>query len=107
MCLSRQYAKIPSRDLVQDCALEHGLDFDVLNECMSKDDGAYGMGMLRDSVQRSADVNATVSCTVRLDGEKWCLRDGGEWRGCDEGSRPKDLIREIEKKFDEAKGWSE
>lgn len=106
MCLSRDYKDIPKRDLVQDCALEHGLDFGTLNDCMSKEDGAYGMHMLRTSVQRSADLNVTKSCTVRLNNKERCIRDGGEWTDCDEGSTPKDLIRDINRLYDEAKGWT-
>ncbi|KAI8632116.1 hypothetical protein F5Y19DRAFT_473001 [Xylariaceae sp. FL1651] len=56
MCLTRDYMHIPQRELVEDCALEHAVDFDKLNECATRDDGAFGMGMLRDSVQRSASV---------------------------------------------------
>ncbi|KAK4214397.1 hypothetical protein QBC37DRAFT_373028 [Rhypophila decipiens] len=56
MCLTKDYDMIPQRSLVEDCALEHAIDFDKLNECATKDDGAFGMGMLRGSVKRSSDV---------------------------------------------------
>ncbi|KAK4238214.1 hypothetical protein C8A03DRAFT_33770 [Achaetomium macrosporum] len=56
MCLTRDYKHIPQRSLVEDCALEHAIDFSKLNECATKDDGALGIGMLRDSVQRTAEV---------------------------------------------------
>jgi hypothetical protein len=56
MCLSKDYTDIPQRSLIEDCALEHSLDFGRLNECAAKDDGGYAMGMLRDSVRRSKDV---------------------------------------------------
>ncbi|APA13106.1 hypothetical protein sscle_10g078760 [Sclerotinia sclerotiorum 1980 UF-70] len=56
MCLTRDYKDIPERSLVEDCALEHGMDFSKLNECTAEDDGGYGMGMLRDSVRRSIEV---------------------------------------------------
>jgi hypothetical protein len=57
MCLSRDYKEIPQRSLIEDCALEHAINFEALNECATKDDGAYGIGMLRGSVQRSTDVS--------------------------------------------------
>jgi hypothetical protein len=57
MCLTREYQDIPQRSLVEDCALEHGIDFGKLNECAVRDDGGFGMGMLRDSVRRSTDVS--------------------------------------------------
>lgn len=56
MCLTRDYQDIPDRDLVEDCALEHGIDFEKLNECAS-DEGGGGAKMLSDSVQRSQDVS--------------------------------------------------
>ncbi|KAE8447682.1 hypothetical protein EG329_010488 [Mollisiaceae sp. DMI_Dod_QoI] len=49
MCLTRDYHDIPSKSLVEDCALEHGIDFDKLNECAIADNGGLGMGLLRDS----------------------------------------------------------
>jgi len=55
MCLTRDYNEIPQEELVQDCALEHGIDFDKLNACSSSDDG-FGVGMLRKSVTRSKEV---------------------------------------------------
>ena len=64
MCLTREYERIPERTLIEDCALEHGIDFGRLNGCISRDD-AYAAGLLRDSVRRSADAGVGVSCTVR------------------------------------------
>ena len=55
MCLTRQYNDIPQVELVQDCALEHGIDFDKLSDCSSSDDG-FGIEMLRKSVTRSKEV---------------------------------------------------
>ncbi|KAI1823617.1 hypothetical protein F4861DRAFT_539830 [Xylaria intraflava] len=46
MCLTKDYPLIPQRELVEDCALEHAVDFEKLNECATRDDGAFGMGML-------------------------------------------------------------
>jgi len=95
MCMSRNYAEIPSEDLVQDCALEHGIDFERLNHCLSVDDGAYSRHLLKKSVQRSADKGVTKSCTVRVDDKEWCIRDGGKWAECSGGHQAKDLIEEI------------
>ncbi|KAF1846572.1 uncharacterized protein K460DRAFT_282487 [Cucurbitaria berberidis CBS 394.84] len=105
-CLISDYQEIPAKSLAQDCALEHGLDFEVLNDCMSKDTGAYGMGLLRDSVQHSKDVGVEISCTIRLDDKVRCVYDDGEWKDCDGGEKPQDLIRDIERKYDEAQGWT-
>ncbi|KAK5653895.1 hypothetical protein OQA88_7820 [Cercophora sp. LCS_1] len=56
MCMTRDYRHIPQRSLVEDCALEHAIDFEKLNDCATKDDGAFGVGMLRNSVRRSSQV---------------------------------------------------
>jgi hypothetical protein len=105
-CMINDYQEIPKRQLIEDCALEHGLDFGVLNECMSRDTGAYGMGLLRDSVKHSQDVGAGISCTVRLDDKVRCVYDGGQWKDCVDGHKPEDLIADIERLYDEAQGWT-
>ncbi|QSZ30237.1 hypothetical protein DSL72_004759 [Monilinia vaccinii-corymbosi] len=99
MCLTRDYQEIPERSLVEDCALEHGMDFDKLNACTVQDDGGYGMGMLRDSVRRSIEAGVTKSCTVRLNEEIFCIRDMGKWTVCPGGSEPNDLILAVEKLY--------
>ena len=95
MCLTNDYEQIPEESLVKDCALEHDVDFDKLNECASKDDGAYGQDLLRQSVSRTAQAGVQKSCTVRLNGEVRCIRDGGEWYNCEGGSSPDDLVRDV------------
>ncbi|KAI1811748.1 hypothetical protein GGS20DRAFT_85466 [Poronia punctata] len=60
MCLTKDYHLIPQRELVEDCALEHAVDFEKINECATRDDGAFGMAMLRDSVERSASVRTRI-----------------------------------------------
>jgi len=94
MCMSNEYDVIPEHDLVHDCALEHGMSFEKLNKCVSRDDG-YGMKLLRDSVQRSKEAKIGTSCTVRLAGKTRCVRDGGEWYDCKGGHQPADLIRDV------------
>ncbi|KAF5026847.1 hypothetical protein F66182_1041 [Fusarium sp. NRRL 66182] len=56
MCLSRDYQEIPERTLVEDCALEYAIDFQQLNDCAVKEDGAYGLSLLRNSIKRTKDV---------------------------------------------------
>jgi hypothetical protein len=97
MCLTKDYSHIPERTLVEDCALEHAIDFQALNECATRDDGAHGMDLLRKSVKRSQDVGATISCTIRLDEQVYCIRDGGKWQDCPNGAGVNDLIVAIEK----------
>jgi hypothetical protein len=99
MCLTRDYKDIPEKSLVEDCALEHGIDFEKLSECAVEDNGGKGVGLLRDSVRRSTDAGVTKSCTVRLDKQIYCVRDGGKWTDCPSGAGVNDLVLAIEKKY--------
>jgi len=56
MCITRDYPQIPQRELIEECALEHAVEFKALNECATEDNGAHGMEMLRESVRRSSEV---------------------------------------------------
>lgn len=96
MCLSRDYGSIPQRELVEDCALEHGIAFGELNKCVSSDDG-FGVSLLRKSMLRSESANVTKSCTVRLDDEIRCIRDGGKWSDCPGGKTVDDLVSDVER----------
>lgn len=98
-CMISSYQHIPERDLVEDCALEHGVDFQKLNRCIS--DEGEGIDLLRASVERSQDLNVTKSCTVRLAGEVRCIRDGGEWYDCPGGSNVSDLVDDIKALYKE------
>lgn len=65
MCLIKDYPDIPQRSLIEDCALEHAIDFEKLDNCASQDDGAWGVEMLRNSVRRSAEVRNTTKLMTR------------------------------------------
>ncbi|GAM90157.1 hypothetical protein ANO11243_081970 [Dothideomycetidae sp. 11243] len=97
MCMTRQYSEIPAQSLVQDCALEHGISFDQLNDCASDEHLGTGIDLLRTSVERSQSANVSTSCTVRLDNKVWCVRHEGEWIDCPGGSDVQGLIAEIKK----------
>ncbi|CAK7199761.1 hypothetical protein SEUCBS139899_002444 [Sporothrix eucalyptigena] len=97
MCISNDYERIPDRELIEGCALEHAVDFEALNECATRDDGQYAMNLLRDSVQRTKEVGVTKSCTVRVDNKIYCIRDNGEWTDCPSGPGVHDLIITVEK----------
>ncbi|PTU24851.1 hypothetical protein P175DRAFT_0506416 [Aspergillus ochraceoroseus IBT 24754] len=109
-CLITDYTEIPDRSLVEQCALEHGIDFEALNECASaEDDGFFssaddeprsGVALLRNSALHSAELGIQTSCTVRLDDAVWCVRDDGVWKDCaKEGNASKVsvLVQEIER----------
>lgn len=97
MCISQDYQRIPDRELIEGCALEHAVDFEALNECATRDDGQYAMNLLLDSVQHTRAVGVTKSCTVRVDNEVYCIRDDGKWTDCPAGPGVRDLIIKIAK----------
>ncbi|KIW34316.1 uncharacterized protein PV07_01102 [Cladophialophora immunda] len=97
-CMISEYPDIPKRDLVQSCAMEHGLDFQQLNSCIS--DEGEGIGLLRASIERSQENNVTKSCTVRLAEKVRCIRDGGKWYDCPGGSSVDALVGDINKLYD-------
>ena len=96
-CLAMSFQRIPQRDLVEGCALEHGVDFEKLNGCISEE--GLGLGLLESSILRSKDAGVTKSCTVRVNGEKWCIRDGGAWKECAGGHEVSDLVAEVERLY--------
>ena len=96
-CLISSYQRIPDRDLVTQCALEHGIAFNELNACISEE--GKGLELLEASVERSENAGVQKSCTVRVGGEQWCIRDGGEWKECHSGHEVDDLIKEVERRY--------
>lgn len=112
-CLINDYQRIPEREFVHQCALEHGIDFDSLNKCASQqndepDSGENGgplpsgLALLRKSALRSSSLGADISCTVRLDEKVWCVHDSGEWKDCaDGGSNPQVLADEVNRLWEE------
>ncbi|KAL8697783.1 MAG: hypothetical protein Q9224_002146 [Gallowayella concinna] len=98
-CLISSYTKIPSRELVEPCSLEHGIAFENLNGCVSEE--GKGLDLLMNSVERSQAVGVKRSCTVRVNDKTWCVRDGGEWKDCPGGSNTKNLVEEVERLYEE------
>ena len=91
------YPDIPSRSLIENCALEHGVDFEKLNACASEE--GKGLDLLRDSVERSKEKGVIYSCTVRLDDKIRCIRDGGRWKDCEKGSMVDDLVADVDELY--------
>lgn len=110
-CLISDYEQIPSRSLVESCTLEHGINFESLNQCASHEDDNLddpqdpipddpsGIALLRKSIKHSQDVGVKTSCTVRVDEKVWCVRDGGEWKDCYNGSGVSTLVEEVERLY--------
>lgn len=114
-CLINDFAQIPEREFVHQCAMEFGIDFDALNKCASQqnddpDDGGddspplSGIALLRESATRGEKLGVKTSCTVRLDDTVWCVRDNDEWKDCgqnSQGAQPSTLVDQVEKLYKE------
>jgi len=92
-CLIGDYKQIATRAHVENCALEYGISFEDLNDCVS--DSGRGSELLRKSAEWSQSEGVMFSCTVRIAGETWCVRDDGEWKDCEGGSEVKDLVAKV------------
>lgn len=90
-CLINEYHDIPDRDLVETCAMEHGMDFDTINRCISEE--GHALDMLRESVLRSSDAKVSTSCTIRLEDKIWCVTDSEN--DCNDGKNLEPLINDI------------
>lgn len=105
MCLTKDFDDIPRRELVEDCALEHGISMEKINDCATLEDGGMAAEMLQESFNRSSEAGVSKSCTVRLNGKVRCVRDGGEWVDCEGGSEAKDLVQDVLEEYEER--WSQ
>lgn len=99
MCMSNQFEDIPSKELVEECALEHGMSFNKLNECTAAESGSFSVDMLRTSFNHTSSLGIDKSCTVTVDNEIFAIRDGGEWKNLKNGSSAADLVAEVERLY--------
>ncbi|ORZ28273.1 hypothetical protein BCR41DRAFT_344953 [Lobosporangium transversale] len=65
---------------------------DKVDQCSS---GQEGFDLLVESVEHTNHHGVSTSCTVFIDDRKRCVRDGGVWRECPEGSSVADFVRSI------------
>jgi hypothetical protein len=95
-CMIGDYQAIPQRDLVESCAMEHGLDFKKINDCISEE--GHAQGLLRDSVERSTEASIKTSCTIRLEQKIWCVTEGK--KDCNDGANLDDFVEDIRTAYD-------
>jgi len=98
-CLIHDYQKLPSQSFIEGCAKKGKVDFQQINECVSDQGFEGGVELLRSSVERSEYLGIRTSCTVRLAGQRRCVRDGGRWKDCEGGSRVEDLVRDVKAEY--------
>lgn len=98
-CLIHDYQQLPDHDFIKKCAQKGNLDFEKINQCISEPGFDGGIEMLRRSFEHSEHLGVRTSCTVRLAGKRRCIRDGGAWKDCEDGSRVEDLVKDIKAEF--------
>jgi len=106
MCLFSDYSRVCEKEFVQHCAAKAkaGWGFDELNRCASDLGPRGGAQLLRESVERTKETGVRASCTVRVAGSTVCVRDGGQWKQCERGSRPEDLVRLVRELYEAETG---
>ena len=98
-CQSRQLGNIPNNgeQRVKE-ASDGSLKWSDVDACVKSDKANE---LFRKSLQITRSHSAKKSCTMKLNGELWCMHDGG-WYGCSEGTDEKSLIRAICKRYNGA-----
>lgn len=56
-CLTSEYERIPDPTLYAACASKHSVDFEAIDHCAFKNEGAYGRELLRESIHHSIEVS--------------------------------------------------
>lgn len=100
-CMGQNYRKIGDDEFVHGCAKDYGIDFENLQECAASTDPDRGMELLRTSARRAQQLGIQTSCTITINHEKACTRDGGQWKDCT--GKPDDLVQEIQNAYNDTK----
>lgn len=80
---------------LQSCMKDAGVDADAQAEVLKCIDGTQGTTLQVKSAKEVAANSVVKSCTVFIDGNKRCIRDGGTWYDCADGSSTQDFIKSI------------
>ena len=91
-CTTENATGIPCN--VVDCADSVGLDASALEACVE----SVGSNLLYYSALSARAAKQSVSCTLTLDAQPWCVHDG-TWKGCTEGSDGASLTRAVCKRY--------
>ena len=92
-CQSASYRDVPNNAAA--CAKQSGFDLTQLQACVD----SVGQQLLYESAAYSRQRNQSVSCTVLLDNDMWCVRDGGQWKQCSGGSDAGSFVTAVCNKY--------
>ncbi|KAJ3531835.1 hypothetical protein NM688_g7514 [Phlebia brevispora] len=67
--------------------------------------GKEGLSLLRESVQVTKSLGIEKSCTILINGNAVCVRDGS-WKDCEGGHTPADFVRQINEEYAKLNGDS-
>jgi hypothetical protein len=95
-CQNRDITQIPSSNQGEQCAKESGLESEWTRKIKDCIEGQRGIELLRKSTWISEKhAKVTKSCTLYINSEKRCVRDGGRWYDCPGGNEDVDLVKSI------------
>lgn len=77
------------------CMTEAGVDADVQAEVLKCVDSTLGASLQVASAKQVKANSVVKSCTVFVDGAKRCIRDGGTWYDCPQGSDTAAFIKSV------------
>ncbi|TRM67553.1 hypothetical protein BD626DRAFT_554667 [Schizophyllum amplum] len=97
-------SKIGQPDIALKCAKIAKIDWEEsgVGKCAGLDGsgkGQEGVLMLQESVKVAETLDIQKSCTVRINGESVCIRDG-TWKECENGHTVNDFVRQINSAYD-------
>ncbi|KAI8474858.1 MAG: hypothetical protein J3K34DRAFT_111189 [Monoraphidium minutum] len=95
VCMARPGADVASEAAVKACLDEvgaSGAPRAAMDACI---DGAQGAALMKRSADTTAARGVARSCTVAVEGQKRCVRDGGRWYDCPGGSSEAELAATI------------
>ncbi|KAL1934331.1 hypothetical protein VTP01DRAFT_6513 [Rhizomucor pusillus] len=93
LCLNEHYEDIGNdKQLAHDCASRLGKDYAKVELCIKS---KLGVGLLAKSVERTKSLGVTKSCTIYIDNQLRCIRDG-TWKECEGGHQVDDFVKTIE-----------
>ncbi|KAJ3194256.1 hypothetical protein HK101_003142 [Irineochytrium annulatum] len=105
-CLNKKYWDIPDEGMTEDCAHENLGGPDALvdvTECM-EGDAKIGQKLFLKSVKEAERLGVKKSCTIFINDEQRCIRDGGKWYDCPGGSSTEDFVKSICEAYQFAEG---
>ncbi|KIJ70574.1 hypothetical protein HYDPIDRAFT_105310 [Hydnomerulius pinastri MD-312] len=94
--------KIGLPETAVSCASTAGFEWeeDRASQCAGDNgQGDEGIKLLQESVKNSIQLGIQKSCTIIINGEQVCIRDG-TWYECEGGHAPADFIRQINEEYE-------